>query len=62
MKLNTLDTSVYSACAIIILIFATISLAGCETWRGMGKDTRNVTEKTANTMNNVFGGNQKKHY
>jgi predicted small secreted protein len=57
MKLNRyiIGGSLYIAIGSLIIM-----LAGCETWRGMGKDTRNVTDRTANTVDNVFSGKQKK--
>ncbi len=54
MKLHSLNTIT----VVLMLGFFVVLLSGCETWRGMGKDTRNVTDRTANTVGNVLGGNR----
>ena len=50
---------ILSITIMITLFFLVIMLTGCETVRGMGKDTKNITNKTTNTVGNVFGGKQK---
>ena len=59
MKLNRY---IIGGLAYIAVGFLIVTLSGCETWRGMGKDTRNLTDRTANTVGNVVGGNKQKKY
>ncbi len=62
IKIGGTDVCVYTMCFCIVFGFAiAAALSGCETWRGMGKDTKNLTQGTANTVDNVFGGGNRRY-
>ncbi len=58
MRTTKTEITIASIVTLIVLGFLVTLVSGCETWRGMGKDTRNLTDRTANTVGSVVGGNR----